>query len=314
MADVMITTDKLTKIYNGKTVVKDVSIQIERGSIVGLVGQNGAGKTTLIRMLTTLVKPTSGSFALLPGRQRDDTTVAAIVERPSIYNNLTGKDNLIAQSKLLGLKADNEYLTYTLTLVGLDASSPKSVKNYSLGMKQRLAIAMTLVGKPELLILDEPTNGLDPQGIYDMREIFVKLNREMGTTILVSSHILSELSKFATDFFIMDKGRVLKHISADEIRNLGGKRVKMTVDKTEEAKKVLEQYGKTEIVSSNEIVLQTESDAPITQIMLSLAQAEITVTNVNQMGDSLEEYYIELLKKEKPTTPPQNFKINGGSL
>lgn len=181
-------------------------------------------------------------------------------------------------------------------------------------MKQRLAIAMTLVGKPELLILDEPTNGLDPQGIYDMREIFVKLNREMGTTILVSSHILSELSKFATDFFIMDKGRVLKHISADEIRNLGGKRVKMTVDKTEEAKKVLEQYGKTEIVSSNEIVLQTESDAPITQIMLSLAQAEITVTNVNQMGDSLEEYYIELLKKEKPTTPPQNFKINGGSL
>ena len=297
MADVMIATTNLTKSYNGKTVVNDVNLAIERGEIVGLVGQNGAGKTTLIRMLTGLVKPTSGSFTLLDGKTRRDSDVAAIVERPSIYTNLSAMDNLIAQSVLLGIATDKEYLTRTLTLVGLDATSKKTAKNYSLGMKQRLAIAMTLVGRPQLLLLDEPTNGLDPQGIFDMRETLVNLNKELGVTILVSSHILSELGKFATVFYIMDKGSILERITAEELHKLGGKRVRLTVSDTAKAIEVLKQYGEAEKVSPEEIDLR--SDAPVTQIMLTLAQAEIAVSNVNQMTDELEDYYMQVIRRNR---------------
>lgn len=294
MTDILISTENLCKSYNGKKVLQNVNIQIKRGSIVGLVGQNGAGKTTLIRILTGLVKPTSGTFELLPDTLRNDTDVAAIVEKPSLYSNLSAKDNLIAQCKLLGIAADKDYIEATVKLVGLDPSSNKKVKNYSLGMKQRLSIAMTLVGRPQLLILDEPTNGLDPQGIFDMREIFVKLNREMGTTILISSHILSELGKFATEFYIMDKGSILARVTADEISNMGGKRLRFKVDKTGAAQEVLAQYGETKIVSADEIELY--ADVPITQAMLTLAQADVTVTNVSQIGDSLEDFYIDIVR------------------
>lgn len=297
MADLMIGATNLTKVYNGKTVVNNVNLEIERGAIVGLVGQNGAGKTTLIRMLTGLVKPTSGSFTLLNGQTRRDNDVAAIVERPSIYTNLSAMDNLVAQCQLLGIAADRQYLAKTLSLVGLEDAPKKPAKNFSLGMKQRLAIAMTLVGRPQLLLLDEPTNGLDPQGIFDMREVFVKLNRELGVTILVSSHILSELGKFATEFYIMDKGKILERVTAEQLSEAASKRVRLKVDDAEKTAEALKQYGKTSVSENGEVDLY--ADVPVTEVMLTLAQQGVTVLGVQQTTDELEEYYINLIKRER---------------
>lgn len=310
MADILVSTSYLTKKYGGKTVVDNVSLQIERGSIVGLVGQNGAGKTTLIRMLTGLISPTSGTFDLLPGQPRKSSDVAAIVERPSIYSNLSAMDNLIAQSMLLGIKADKEYLTTTLNMVGLNATLKRPVKNYSLGMKQRLAVAMTLVGKPQLLILDEPTNGLDPEGIADMRELFVRLNKELGVTILISSHILSELGKFATEFYIMDTGKVLKHVTADELKTVSGQRIRLTVDNVEKTLETLKPLGKTQAIAANQVMLETEE--PVTQIMLTLAQAGVTVISFAQSGDALEDFYLEIIREAH--RPKINNDFNGGVL
>lgn len=321
---VLIQTHNLVKRYGSLYAVNDVSITIESGAIVGLVGRNGAGKTTLIRLLTGLAKPTSGSYEVMPGDTRLDTSVAAIVERPSVYVGMTGMENLKAQSLLLGLPIDEEYLKSTLKLVGLDPTLKKKAKDYSLGMRQRLAIAMTLVGKPKLLILDEPTNGLDPQGIHDMRELFVKLNQQFGVTLLVSSHILTELGRFATEFYFMEKGRIIKHATAEEIASSSQKRLRVTVDDVQKALEAfrnfapngtadddapidvasaLDEQNANQAPTSNGIdvrvvgpnVIEIFDDLPATQVLLVLAQNGVVATNVVTIGDDLESYYISLL-------------------
>ena len=314
---VLIQTQNLVKRYGNLWAVNDVSMTIQSGTIVGLVGRNGAGKTTLIRLLTGLAKPTSGTFQIMPEEGRLDTSVAAIVERPSVYLNMSGLDNLKAQSHLLGLPIDEEYLKSTLQLVRLDPTSKKKVNDYSLGMRQRLAIAMTLVGKPKLLILDEPTNGLDPQGIHDMREIFVNLNQKFGVTLLVSSHILTELGKFATEFYFMERGRIIKHATAEEIAQNSQKRLRITVDNTPKAIEVVRGMCAPQVDSTTEEAttdaslepqpveikvqavavdtIEIVGEIPTTQILLALAQNGITATNVVTLGDDLESYYISLL-------------------
>lgn len=315
---VMIQTHNLTKQYGNVNAVNDVSITIESGAIVGLVGRNGAGKTTLIRLLTGLCKPTSGSFEIMPNQQRLDTSVAAIVERPSVYTNMTAMENLTAQSILLGLPVDEPYLQSTLELVGLAPLPKKKVRDYSLGMRQRLALAMTLVGKPQLLILDEPTNGLDPQGIHDMRELFIKLNKQFGTTLVVSSHILTELGKFANEFYFMERGAIIKHATAEEIAAHSQKRLCVTVDDVQKAIQVLTNvmpqpntFEVAENTQTDDVAHPTENtirvvqvapntieiyaDIPSTQVILTLAQNGVTASNVVNIGDDLESYYISLV-------------------
>lgn len=293
MSEVILSCQNLTKIYGSRKVVDNVSFEIKKGSICGLVGKNGAGKTTLIRIFTGLVLADGGTFSVCPGMNRTSTTVAAIVERPSVYKDMTAMGNLTVQCKLLGIPVDNDYLTKTLALVGLDSALKTKAKDYSLGMQQRLAVAMTLVGRPELLILDEPTNGLDPQGIHDMRELFVKLNREFGTTILISSHILSELGKFATDYIFMNNGKVVKTVSADELSDFGEKRTRLVVSDTAKACEALKAFGNVVVTAENTVELSGET--PSTQILLTLAQNGVECTSISTVGGDLEDYFISLV-------------------
>lgn len=221
----IIATENLTKVYNGRPAVDGVSITVNEGEIYGFVGRNGAGKTTVIRMLAGLAKKTSGSFSIFGIEDTDPQIVSArrdmrvMVETATLHPGLTAVQNMTLQCKLLG--QNPQCIERLLWEVELNDTGKKPVKNFSLGMKQRLAIAMAMVGEPKLLILDEPTNGLDPEGIFHVRELLVKLNKEKGVTILVSCHILTELSKFATCYGFIERGRLLKEISAEELLKEG---------------------------------------------------------------------------------------------
>ena len=222
----ILSTELLTKQYKDIKAVDSINININKGDIYGFIGRNGAGKTTTLKMIAGLANPTSGSFSLfgIPYEQlisqKAFSNVGCLIESPGLYNDMSAFDNVYLKCILMGIN-NKDYAKDLLRLVDLDPNSRKKTRGFSLGMKQRLGIAIALVGEPKLIILDEPTNGLDPQGILEIREIILKLNREKEITFIISSHILGELSKMATRYGIIDNGKLIKELTAEELNAQG---------------------------------------------------------------------------------------------
>lgn len=223
-------TDNLSKVYGAKTVLNHVSIHVPKKSIYGLVGKNGAGKTTLMRIVCGLTQQSGGNYTLL-GKTNDDTVrhnMGMLIEKPGIYEHMTALENLRYFSLLFGIQSQDHHKI--LEMVGLQNAEKKKARQFSLGMKQRLGIAISLLGNPEFLILDEPINGLDPEGVYEMRKMLETLNRQYGTTIMIASHILSELYKLATDYAIIDGGCLIDEFSKETLESACSSGVQVTVE------------------------------------------------------------------------------------
>lgn len=300
--DYVLRTFGLSKKYKKQFAVNQADMTIARGDIYGFVGENGSGKTTIIRLITGLISPYSGSFELFGidnnskeiGKARQK--VGAVVESPSIYLNMSAFDNLKMQCMLLGLPAD-ERIGKVLEEVGLGEllKDKKHAGNYSLGMRQRLGIAMTLIGEPEFLILDEPMNGLDPAGIVEIRELILKLNRERNITFLISSHILSELSLVATKYGIISKGNIIKEITAAQLQEEMLKTTDITVDNSEQLYAMLETLGYGEKISPIPNGVRFVGELNFNEILSAIIAQNITITAVNCHESSFEEYYLETI-------------------
>lgn len=295
----VVTASHLCKKYKHFKALNDFSMHVPKGAIYGFVGKNGAGKTTLIRLLCGIQKPTSGEYTLYGIKSTDkkilqsQKRIGAVVETPSIYQNMTAEENMKEQYYLLGLP-DFHDIPHILKLVGLEDTGKKKVKDFSLGMRQRLGIAIALAGKPDLLILDEPTNGLDPQGIIEIRELILKLNREQQITVLISSHILDELSKLATYYGFIDKGSMIKEIGAKELESVCQKCTELKVTDTSILTNVLDRMKLSyEILSDTKATIYGE--IPISDLTLSLAEQNCRVLSIHEHDESLESYYINLV-------------------
>ena len=295
----VLTTENLGKQYRHFKALSGLSMHVPKGSIYGFVGRNGAGKTTLIRLVCGLQEPTSGSFTLYGVKNTEKAIVksrrrmGAVVETPAIYLDMTAEENLRQQYRVLGLPSF-EGIPELLQLVGLHNTGKKKAGNFSLGMKQRLGIAVALAGDPDFLILDEPTNGLDPQGIIETRELILRLNRERQITVLISSHILDELSRLATHYGIIDSGRMVKELSAEELENACRKCMRMEVTKVTALARVLDGMG-----IDYKVLSETKADVyakiNISQLTLALAKESCEVLSIEEKDESLESYFVSLV-------------------
>ena len=297
--DDILTTTGLTKQYRHFRALDSLTMHVPKGAIYGLVGRNGAGKTTLIRLICGLQAPTAGSFTLYGVESTDPRIVrarrrmGAVVETPSISLDMTAEDNLKTQYRGLGLPSF-EGIPELLQLVGLGDTGKKKVKHFSLGMKQRLGIAVALAGDPDFLVLDEPINGLDPQGIIEVRELILKLNRERQITVLISSHILDELSRLATHYGFVDSGRMVKEMSAAELMDACRKCTRLRVTDVQALARVLDgMRAEYKILSDEEADVFARLN--ITQLTLALAQENCEVLSLQERDESLESYFISLV-------------------
>ena len=289
----------LNKKYKNFTALDCVNMNVKKGSIYGFIGKNGSGKTTLIRVICGLQQPNKGEYFIY-GIQNNDPNITksrkrigAVVEVPAVFYDMTATQNLKNQYKLLGLPS-YEGLNDILKLVGLNKDQSKKVKNFSLGMRQRLGIAIALVGDPDLLILDEPINGLDPQGIIDIRELILKLNKEKQITVLISSHMLDELSKIATHYGFIDQGKIIRQISASELFASCRKTYRVEVTNIEALAIVLDELGvQYKVISKN--IADMYSKVNISTLAINLVKHNCEILSFNERNEDLESYYVNLI-------------------
>lgn len=298
MTSTMIEVKQLTKKFKGKTAVHSADFKIARGEIFGLIGQNGAGKSTLLKMIGGLIYPTSGEIHFFDRAESEDQSfferVGQLIENPGLYLHYSAYKNLELLAISYGLKQRKQYISDLLKLVGLDVSSKEKVKNYSIGMKQRLGIAMALLGRPDVLILDEPINGLDPQGIVEMRRLILDLNKK-GLTIVISSHILEELSKVASKYAIIHQGEIIEVLSKDELLHRCKERIEMAVDHVSEVLPVLEQQlniNHYKVIDQQNVHIY-DSHVENQQIIKLLVENGMLVHSITKHKMSLEQYFLE---------------------
>lgn len=295
----VLTTNALNKHYRNFKALNGLTMHVPKGAIYGFVGKNGSGKTTLIRLICGLQPPTSGEYTLygVNNSSRDVVKarrrMGAVVETPSIYLDMTAEDNIKEQYRILGLPSFDG-IHELLTLVGLQNTGKKKAKNFSLGMRQRLGIAVALAGDPDFLVLDEPINGLDPQGIIEMRELILKLNREKQITVLISSHILDELSRLATHYGFIDGGKMVREISAEEMEAACRKCVRVEVSDTGALCRVLDGMGvEYNVLSENKADIFAKIN--VSQLTLALAKEKCEVISMQERDESLESFYVSVV-------------------
>lgn len=298
MSEILLSTRGLTKVYGRQKAVDDVSVQIPRGAIYGFIGRNGAGKTTFLKMICGLARPTDGEITMFGYTGKElcqvRSRIGSLIESPGIYPSMTASENLVVKCKFFGIHKKG-YVENLLKLVDLGDTGGKKVKNFSLGMKQRLGIALALVGEPDLLVLDEPINGLDPQGIAEVRDTILRLNQERNMTILISSHILEELSKIATDYGIIHNGSLLQELTQEELMRRCSERIVLVLDQPRMAVPVLDQLGfvNYQVVDSEHIHIYERLNESA-NLNMALNMAGVAVRSISVTSEELETYYLNL--------------------
>ncbi len=293
----VIQTMGLSKRYKNRWAVDHLDLQVEQGDIFGFIGRNGAGKSTTLKLLCGLARPTMGEILLFGKPVRDPVArrrVGALIEQPGLYPDLSGRENLRLYAGLLGLDSPERQTDEVMEIMGLSPGEKKPVRHYSMGMKQRLGVGLALLGGPDLLLLDEPINGLDPEGIRQMRDLLLRLNQERGLTILISSHILGELSKIATRYGIIQQGRLVEQLTAGELEQKCTDYLHIKADQPQKAAALLEQQlhlTRWEMRPEGELRIYETADARAVGQLL--AQAGIAVEEMGLHRQDLEGYFLE---------------------
>lgn len=298
----IVITNNLSKSFKAKKAVDMVNLHVKKGEIYGFVGPNGAGKSTILKMLLNLIKSDSGDIEIFGKKTGIDNfeilkRIGSIIENPYFYDDLTGRENLELHCEYMGYH-NKERINEILETVSLLGAEDKKVSQYSLGMKQRLAIGRAIITKPELLILDEPINALDPEGIREMRELFRKLNKDWGTTIIISSHILSEMELIADTVGLIKNGKLLKEVSMEEIYQYNTEYMELEVDDTGIAGYLLEE--KMGIIQykiiSDRIIRVFDREKTGKEISMFFAQNNLGVESIRKKQNTLEEYFFQLME------------------
>lgn len=298
MNEILLGTRDLTKQFGRQKAVDRVSLHIRKGAIYGFIGRNGAGKTTFLRMISGLAKPDSGEIEMFGYRGKElkeiRSRVGCLIEGPGIYGSMTAAENLEVKCRLTGIRRKG-YVEELLQIVGLSQTGRKKAKHFSMGMRQRLGIALALVGEPDLLVLDEPINGLDPQGIAEIRDMVLRLNEERNMTMIISSHILEELSKIATDYGIIHQGVLIKEMTREELMRRCSERIEIQLEEPEKALPVLDAMGfhAYQVADKNHIHVfeRLEESAALN---MELAKAGVAVTSLSITSEDLETYFLNL--------------------